>query len=72
MTKDYEHARGEMSSKAIRVAAQIGNERAIQHFLGWIDALTIAVFDLQGGATPGSICLRVDNTNPDPEYPRAA
>lgn len=63
MTKDYEHARDEMSAKAVRIMSQIGNERAVQHFLGWIDALTVAVFAANGGGR--AIGLAIDNTQPN-------
>lgn len=65
MNKDYEHARDQMSAKAIRVLAQVGNERAVQHFLGWIDALTVAVFAANGFGGKGAIGLAIDNTKQD-------
>lgn len=64
MTADYEHARDQMSAKAVRMLAQIGSDRATQHFLGWIDALTIAVFAANGGSGRGGIGLAFDNTKP--------
>lgn len=70
MTKDYEYARDQMSLKALRMLDQVGNERATQHFLGWIDALTVAVFHANGGAR--AIGLAVDNTQPKPDFAPAA
>lgn len=63
MTEDYIHARDQMSAKATRVMAQIGNDRAVQHFLGWIDALTVACFAANAGGW--GIGLAIDNTKPN-------
>lgn len=70
MTEDYEYARDQMSLKALRIIGQVGNDRATQHFLGWIDALTVAVFAANGGGGSGSLAVAVDNTQPN--FPTAA
>ena len=64
MTKDYEEARDHFSQSAVKAMAQLGNERAVQRFLGAIDALTVAVFAANGGGGKGAIGLAIDNTQP--------
>lgn len=60
MTKDYEQERDRMSARAIEVWRVTGPERAVQIYLGAIDALTVAVFAVNGSGA--AIGLAIDNT----------
>ena len=65
MTDDYEYARDQMGAKAQRIIGQVGNERAVQHFLGWIDALTAAIFAINGVGFAGAVRIDSTKTNQD-------
>lgn len=71
MTEDYEGARDRVSLSALKILREYGAERAVQMYLGAIDALTVAVFTANGGGR-GAIGLAWDNPQPRPDFDSAA
>jgi hypothetical protein len=64
MNRDYKNMRDRMSLRALEVLSDVGSERAVQIYLGAIDALTVAVFAVNGPVGRNSIAVAVDNTKP--------
>lgn len=70
MNEDYAGARDRVSLSALKILREYGPDRAVEMYLGAIDALTVAVFTANGGGW--SIGLAIDNTQTSPKCDNAA